>query len=63
MEVVEVIVWLRLKGNGPRKLLHKATQEIPDSAKRDRIIRQMLADADDKFSDTKNGRHNSTTKP
>lgn len=63
MEVVEVIVWLRLKGNGPRKLLHKATKEISEPQKRDRIIRQLLADADDRFSDTVKGRHNSTTKP
>lgn len=56
MEVVELCVWQRLKGNGPRKLLHKQLKEIPDPSKRDRVIRQMLATADDHFSDTKGKR-------
>lgn len=52
-EVVELTVWLRIKGKGARKVLHSDTREIQDPKQRNRVIRKMLADADDKFSTKK----------
>lgn len=48
-EVVEITVWLRVKGDG-RKILHHAIKEIQKSEERNLVIRAMLAEADDKFS-------------
>lgn len=49
MQIVEITIWSRTKGKGDRKVLHHATRELPDPEKLNRVVRQLLADADDAF--------------
>lgn len=50
-ELIEIQVWLRLKNSkkNDRRLLHHAIKKLPKKYPRNRLIRGMLADAEEIF--------------
>lgn len=50
-ELIEIQVWLRLKNSkrNDRRLLHHDIKKLPKNQPRNRLIRCMLADAEDIF--------------